>query len=541
MEESVSRALMESDFVETKVLESLIGAFSSTFSLREIASAYCKAGRAAKLNKNHSNAASVVSTAQCETSCRSSSASCEGVADKPNSADYRNSKASKGKKMAVSIGSVSGVISKGNAMPNTASWGPRSCIWPSLSETLCESVAYKPNWDANKGSKTSKPKKLALSVGSASGEGYAMRNTPAYGHVSTTEPLELDMKDLPINELVDEEVSSDSTAKEDQMRTEPGKIFVGGMSGETDEATLKDHFNKFGEVVRTNILIDRITGCSRGFGFVLFSDKSVADKVLLEKHVILGKRVDVGKVVLRGEHNSLHTRKDFNKSSPPNRKGFNKSNGNNNGQFRTKRISVGGLSPSLTAEEFKAYFEKFGRTTDVGIMYNFSTHRPTGVGFITFDSEEAVENVMQKRFHELNDKMVKVKRRAPKDGSNNGHNGGFKMRMNGGRGGSLFRGGQGAYKPNWGADNGSKASKSKKLDLSVGNAFGKGNAMRNTPAYRPVSATKPLKLDIKDLPIDELLDEDVSSDSTAKEDQINTGTGEILFNTTMVIVCLCCF
>ncbi|KAI3876335.1 hypothetical protein MKX03_032933 [Papaver bracteatum] len=520
MEESVTRALMESDFVETKVLESLIGSFSSTFSLREIASAYCKAGRnpdmaaqilydgAGKMKKNYSNAASDVIATQCETSCGSSSASCEGVADKPNSADNRNSKASKGEKMAVSIGTFSGVIGKGHE----PAWGPRSCIWPSLSETLCESVAYKPDWGANKGSKASKLKKLPLSVGSASGEGYAMRNTPAYGSVIPTEPLELDMKDVPVDELLDKDVSTDSTAKEDQMRTEPGKIFVGGMSCETDEATLKDHFNKFGEVVRTNILIDRITGCSRGFGFVLFSDKSVADKVLLEKHVILGKRVDVGKVVLRGEHNSPH-----------NRMGFNKSNGNNNGQFRTKRISVGGLSPSLTAEEFKAYFEKFGRTTDVGIMYNFSTHRPSGVGFISFDSEEAVENVMQKRFHELNDKMVKVKRRAPKDESNNGHNGGYNMSMNGGRGGSLFRGGQVAYKPNWGADNGSKASKSKKLDLSVGNAFGKGNAMRNTPVYHPVSATKPLKLDIKDLPIDELLDEDASSDSTAKEDQIHTG------------------
>ncbi|RZC47815.1 hypothetical protein C5167_040775 [Papaver somniferum] len=316
-----------------------------------------------------------------------------------------------------------------------------------------------------------------------------MRNTPADGPVSTNEPLEWDMKDLPIDELIDEDVSSDSTAKEDQMHTEPGKIFVGGMSWDTDEATLKDHFNKFGEVVETNILIDRTTGCSRGFGFVRFSDKSVADKVLLEKHVILGKKVDVGKVVLK--HNN-----------PCDRKGFNKSNG--------------GLSPNLTREEFKAYFEKFGKTTDVVIVYDFLTHIPMGFGFITFNSEEAVENVMQKRFHELNDKVVEVKRAVPKDVSNNGHNGGYNMRINGERGGSLFLGGEGACRPNRGAVKGSMASKPKKLALSDGSASGKGHAKRNTPVYRPVSATKPLKLDIKDLPIDELIDEDVSSDSTAK-------------------------
>ncbi|RZC44434.1 hypothetical protein C5167_037378 [Papaver somniferum] len=215
------------------------------------------------------------------------------------------------------------------------------------------------------------------------------------------------------------------------MDSEQGKIFVGGISWETNEDTLKDHFNKFGEVVETVIMRDRNTGSARGFGFVLFSDPSVADKVLLEKHVILGRTVEVKKAVPRGEHNN-----------PYNQKGFSKSNGNN-GQFRTKKIFVGGLSPSLTEEEFKAYFEKFGRTTDVVVMYDTTTHRPRGFGFITFDSEEAVENVMQKSFHELNDKVVEVKRAVPKDGSNSGHNGGYNMRMNGGRGGSAFGGAQG--------------------------------------------------------------------------------------------------
>lgn len=58
--------------------------------------------------------------------------------------------ASKATKMAVSIGCASGVIGKGYGMPNTPAWSPRSCI-------LCGSVANKPNWGENKGSKVSKP------------------------------------------------------------------------------------------------------------------------------------------------------------------------------------------------------------------------------------------------------------------------------------------------------------------------------------------------------------------------------------------------
>ncbi|KAI3868234.1 hypothetical protein MKX03_000145 [Papaver bracteatum] len=496
---------MESDVGETKVLEALIEALSSTFSLREIASAYCKAGRdpnrAAEILydgqklKNCSNAASAVITTQRETNSTLSSASSESlresVADKQNSADYRNSKASKTEKLSVSIGSVSGVIGKGHTMPNTPAWGPGSSTWPSLSETLCGSVAT--NRGADNGLKASKLESAALSVGSVSGvigKGNVMPNTPAWGPVSrirpslsetlgesvatnwgadeglkapelkisalsvgsvsgkclicsrpgcgplgATKPLKLDTKDFRFDELTDDDVESDSTANEDQMHTGQGRIFVGGLSMETNEDTLKDHFQKFGEVVKTVIIKDD-TRISRGFGYVLFADPSVADKVLSEEHVILGSlvRVDIALPKPKVGHNNPH-----------NQKGFDKMSNGNNGQFRTKKIFVGGLPQSLTEKEFKAYFEKFGRTTEVVIMHTSTIDRPRGYGFITFKSEEAVENVMQQRFHELDGKLVVVERAVEKKMRKRfnelyGHNGGYNMRTDGGRGESLAGG-----------------------------------------------------------------------------------------------------
>lgn len=96
------------------------------------------------------------------------------------------------------------------------------------------------------------------------------------------------------------------------------------------------------------------------------------------------------------------------------------SNGNTH---RTKKIFVGGLSSNTTEEEFKSYFERFGRTTDVVVMHDGVTNRPRGFGFVTYDSEDSVEVVMQSNFHELSDKRVEVKRAIPKEGiqSNNGN------------------------------------------------------------------------------------------------------------------------
>ena len=50
-------------------------------------------------------------------------------------------------------------------------------------------------------------------------------------------------------------------------------------------------------------------------------------------------------------------------------------------------------------------------------MYDHNTQRPRGFGFITYDSEDAVDNVLVKTFHELNGKMVEVKRAVPKEQS----------------------------------------------------------------------------------------------------------------------------
>ncbi|XP_038984301.1 glycine-rich RNA-binding protein 4, mitochondrial-like [Phoenix dactylifera] len=55
------------------------------------------------------------------------------------------------------------------------------------------------------------------------------------------------------------------------------KLFVGGLSFGTDDQTLKEAFNCFGNVTEARVITDRDTGRSRGFGFVNFdSDESAS-------------------------------------------------------------------------------------------------------------------------------------------------------------------------------------------------------------------------------------------------------------------------
>lgn len=182
---------------------------------------------------------------------------------------------------------------------------------------------------------------------------------------------------------------------------EPGKLFIGGISWDTNEDRLREYFQTFGEVVEAVIMKDRATGRARGFGFVIYADPAVAERVVRQKHMIDGRTVEAKKAVPRDDQHIL-TRNHSSPSASP-------------VPARTKKIFVGGLASTVTEGDFKRYFDQFGTITDVVVMYDHNTQRPRGFGFITFDSEEAVERALMKTFHELNGKMVEVKRAVPKE------------------------------------------------------------------------------------------------------------------------------
>ncbi|MBA3550813.1 RNA-binding protein [Patescibacteria group bacterium] len=46
------------------------------------------------------------------------------------------------------------------------------------------------------------------------------------------------------------------------------KLYVGGLSYSTTEAGLRDAFSKAGSIASASIIIDKMSGRSKGFGFV---------------------------------------------------------------------------------------------------------------------------------------------------------------------------------------------------------------------------------------------------------------------------------
>lgn len=58
------------------------------------------------------------------------------------------------------------------------------------------------------------------------------------------------------------------------------KLYVGGVPYSSTDETLRAAFAQAGEVVSANIIMDRMTGRSKGFGFVEMSDDASAQAAI---------------------------------------------------------------------------------------------------------------------------------------------------------------------------------------------------------------------------------------------------------------------
>jgi len=75
------------------------------------------------------------------------------------------------------------------------------------------------------------------------------------------------------------------------------KLYVGNLSFDADQETLAEMFREHGEVTSVNLITDRETGRSRGFGFVEMPSKKEA---LTAMNALADKEVN-GRVLVVNE------------------------------------------------------------------------------------------------------------------------------------------------------------------------------------------------------------------------------------------------
>uniref|UniRef100_A0A2K6R424 RRM domain-containing protein n=1 Tax=Rhinopithecus roxellana TaxID=61622 RepID=A0A2K6R424_RHIRO len=121
-------------------------------------------------------------------------------------------------------------------------------------------------------------------------------------------------------------------SKEDYLKSDAHltvkKIFVGGITEDTEEYNLRDYFEKYGKTETTEIMEDRQSGKKRGFAFVIFDDHDTVDKIVVQKyHTINGHNCEVKKVLSKQEMQSA---------------GSQRGRGGGSGNFKGHGVNFGG-------------------------------------------------------------------------------------------------------------------------------------------------------------------------------------------------------
>ncbi|KAL4598714.1 hypothetical protein ACB092_11G077600 [Castanea dentata] len=178
----------------------------------------------------------------------------------------------------------------------------------------------------------------------------------------------------------------------------PGKIFIGGLAKDTTYETFVSYFEKYGKITDSVIMKDRHTHRPRGFGFITYEDPSVVDQMIQETHVINGKQVEIKRTIPKGSASAQAN------------------------DIKTKKIFVGGIPTTVSEDEFKSFFSKYGKVVEHEIICDHVTKRSRGFGFIIFDSEKVVDNILSNgNMIDMEGTQVEIKKAEPKKASNPAH------------------------------------------------------------------------------------------------------------------------
>lgn len=91
------------------------------------------------------------------------------------------------------------------------------------------------------------------------------------------------------------------------------RLFVGNLSYQTGENDLQDYFAQAGAVKSVNLMMDRVTGKSRGFAFVEYATPEEAQKAIEQFHNkdFQGRAITVNVARPREERAPRRDRPDF--------------------------------------------------------------------------------------------------------------------------------------------------------------------------------------------------------------------------------------
>ncbi|KAH0629048.1 hypothetical protein JD844_010811, partial [Phrynosoma platyrhinos] len=162
---------------------------------------------------------------------------------------------------------------------------------------------------------------------------------------------------------------NESPKEPEQLR----KLFIGGLSFETTDESLRNHFEQWGTLTDCVVMRDPNTKRSRGFGFVTYSTVEEVDAAMNARpHKVDGRVVEPKRAVSRED------------SQRP------------GAHLTVKKIFVGGIKEDTEEHHLRDYFEQYGKIEVIEIMTDRGSGKKRGFAFVTFDDHDSVDKIVSR-------------------------------------------------------------------------------------------------------------------------------------------------
>ncbi|CAH8391912.1 unnamed protein product [Eruca vesicaria subsp. sativa] len=171
------------------------------------------------------------------------------------------------------------------------------------------------------------------------------------------------------------------------------KLFVGNLPFNVDSAQLAQLFEAAGNVEMVEVIYDKVTGRSRGFGFVTMSSVSEAEAAAQQfnGYELDGRalRVNAGPPPPKREDSfSRGPRSSFGSSGS----GY---GGGGGGAGSGNRVYVGNLSWGVDDMALESLFAEQGNVVEARVIYDRDSGRSKGFGFVSYNSAQEVQNAIR--------------------------------------------------------------------------------------------------------------------------------------------------
>ncbi|XP_053119824.1 heterogeneous nuclear ribonucleoproteins A2/B1 isoform X4 [Hemicordylus capensis] len=165
------------------------------------------------------------------------------------------------------------------------------------------------------------------------------------------------------------------------------KLFIGGLSFETTEESLRNYYEQWGKLTDCVVMRDPASKRSRGFGFVTFSSMSEVDAAMAARpHSIDGRVVEPKRAVAREE------------------------SGKPGAHVTVKKLFVGGIKEDTEEHHLRDYFSEYGKIDTIEIITDRQSGKKRGFGFVTFDDHDPVDKIVLQKYHTINGHNAEVRK-----------------------------------------------------------------------------------------------------------------------------------